>query len=463
MRLNNKSKAILIIALFIAVISVIVFLLIQSKNEVGEVSNKVTSFLETMEDDVEELEIPDVTKDNITIYASTIELTTDPVVVQAIPKLTHYKLYVYVQSILTDEERNNLSSSSISDTGPSKMAVDLSVIDSVNDSDFEVYTGKLSIERNSRIYFKYGLDGVLSKNSFEISIENIMKAEDVGIEKEEEITEEELEEKKVDTLEIKNSTSKYFIRVNYTANVVTIYEKNENGEYANPVKAMICSTGTSTPTSGTYKTSDKYIWRALVGNVYGKYATRIVGNILFHSVPYTAIDNGTLEWWEYDKLGTKASAGCVRLTVADAKWIYDNCTKNTLVEFYSDSNPGPLGKPTAQKISDNEECRNWDPTDYSVGNPWFNISNDGDGDTDIETEQTNSVMENTTVETDNETTNTSNDPTSTTVTIIPGNTQINENQNSTNENTTIDEENLSTIENTISNSTTSVDIIVGEN
>ena len=83
--------------------------------------------------------------------------------------------------------------------------------------------------------------------------------------------------------------------VNRTANCVTIYEKDANGEYTVPVKAMVCSCGTATPKSGTYKTSDRYTWRALVGNVYGKYATRIVGSILFHSVPYTAIDNASLE------------------------------------------------------------------------------------------------------------------------------------------------------------------------
>lgn len=29
-----------------------------------------------------------------------------------------------------------------------------------------------------------------------------------------------------------------------------------------------------------------------------------------------------------------------------------------------------FGKPTAKKISDNETCRNWDPTDENEVNPW---------------------------------------------------------------------------------------------
>lgn len=168
------------------------------------------------------------------------------------------------------------------------------------------------------------------------------------------------------------SNTPYYIKINNSQNVVTIYTKDENGKYTVPFKTMVCSVGTATPSAGkSYKvTSYKNRWNGLQGNVYGQYATQIVGNILFHSVPYTAKNNATLEYWEYDKLGTSASLGCVRLTVEDAKWIYDNISSGTIVEFYEDENPGPLGKPTAQKISDNEALRTWDPTDPDERNPW---------------------------------------------------------------------------------------------
>ena len=194
--------------------------------------------------------------------------------------------------------------------------------------------------------------------------------------------------KKVEKTENKNQTSSnsniskennaptgkttYYIKVNYGANAVTIYKKDENGYYTVPVKAMICSCGTATPKSGVYKTSKGYEWGTLEGGTYGRYSTRIKGGILFHSVPYVSESEDSLEYWEYDKLGTTASLGCVRLAVADSKWIFDNCEVGTQVEFYSDTNPGPLGKPTAQKISDNEKCRNWDPTDTSPNSPWVN-------------------------------------------------------------------------------------------
>lgn len=170
-----------------------------------------------------------------------------------------------------------------------------------------------------------------------------------------------------------NTDETYYIKVNYTSNVVTIYSKDSNGNYTVPYKAMICSTGTSTPTSGVYPIQQKWEWLALFGDVYGYYTTQIVGNILFHSVPYLEKGNpASLEYWEYDKLGASASMGCIRLKVEDAMWIYNNCPSGTLVEFYSDSNPGPLGKPSAPKISAyNSPYRDWDPTDPDSSNPWI--------------------------------------------------------------------------------------------
>ncbi len=169
--------------------------------------------------------------------------------------------------------------------------------------------------------------------------------------------------------------TRYRLEVNCEQNVVNVYEKDENGEYTNCVKVMLCSIGTATPMTGTYslKKYGGWEWKGLQGDVYGQYATQITGNILFHSVPYTEkYNNGSLEYWEYDKLGTAASLGCIRLTVRNAKWIYDNCASGTKVMFYSDSNPGPLGKPTEQKISDVTGYNNWDPTDPHPDNPWKN-------------------------------------------------------------------------------------------
>lgn len=162
----------------------------------------------------------------------------------------------------------------------------------------------------------------------------------------------------------------YYLVVNKSTNTVTAYQADGTGEYCIPVKSMVCSCGNDTP-SGTYRTSDQYRWRFLVGDVYGQYATRITGHILFHSVPYLRQSQDSLQYEEYNKLGTTASHGCIRLTVADSLWIYQNCPSGTKVTLTGSPSMGdPLGKPAAQTISPDSPNRGWDPTDPAEGNPW---------------------------------------------------------------------------------------------
>lgn len=170
----------------------------------------------------------------------------------------------------------------------------------------------------------------------------------------------------------------YYLKINRLQNVVTVYGQDEKGEYTIPVKAILCSTGRNNATpKGVFRLSSKYIWRQLYGGVYGQYASRIVGGVLFHSVPYASPNKATLYWNKYNQLGQQASMGCVRLTVADAKWIYENCPSGTTVEVYDDSkNPGPLGKPEALKLDKDNGNKNWDPTDPDERNPWHQWSED---------------------------------------------------------------------------------------
>lgn len=57
------------------------------------------------------------------------------------------------------------------------------------------------------------------------------------------------------------------------------------------------------------------------------------GEFLFHSVPMD--ENQQVIESEAKKLGEKASHGCIRLTVSDAKWIYDHIKTNTKVVIRS--------------------------------------------------------------------------------------------------------------------------------
>ena len=172
--------------------------------------------------------------------------------------------------------------------------------------------------------------------------------------------------------DLKDNGLPYCIKVNKTKNVVTIYTVGEDGYYSRPVKAMVCSVGESGNTpEGVFDLGAREEWLPLEGDVYGQYATTITGSFLFHSVPYFSQNKADLEIEEYNKLGQSVSAGCVRLSVIDAKWIYDNCSEMTYVEIFESDYSGPLGKPVSAVITSGGAEGNWDPTDPDRDNPYM--------------------------------------------------------------------------------------------
>ncbi len=161
-----------------------------------------------------------------------------------------------------------------------------------------------------------------------------------------------------------HAAGNYWLQVNKGTNVVTVYRSD-----GTPERAFVCSVGSATPI-GTFYTPNKYRWHELDGPSYGQYCTRITAGYLFHSVWYYRNgDYASQSYVQYNKLGTTASHGCVRLTVADAKWIYDNCPLGTRVTvMYGSSANDPLGKPVAIKVPNVRE--GWDPTDPNPANPY---------------------------------------------------------------------------------------------
>ena len=170
---------------------------------------------------------------------------------------------------------------------------------------------------------------------------------------------------------IERERLRYYTEIIRNQNVVIVYELDENREYTNIVKVFPCSTGRNnrTPT-GIFYSRKGGVWGPLMGGVWGQYYTVITGNILFHSVPYYSMSKDNLEWEEYNKLGNQASAGCVRLSVIDAKWIYDNCPNGMKIKIYDGELPEGVTKPSSIIIDENNPNRGWDPTDPDPNNPW---------------------------------------------------------------------------------------------
>ncbi len=126
----------------------------------------------------------------------------------------------------------------------------------------------------------------------------------------------------------------YQLKINTENQTVTAYAW-EDGAYTRVEREMVCSTGLDgTPTpAGTYKATGP-VARWCYFPSYGcwaQYAFRITGGVLFHSVLYQQANESTLIKGSVKKLGTKSSHGCVRLSVEDAKWIFEHCAAGTTV------------------------------------------------------------------------------------------------------------------------------------
>jgi len=171
------------------------------------------------------------------------------------------------------------------------------------------------------------------------------------------------------------SNETYWLKVNKKANVITAYQKV--GSKWKPVRAMLCSTGApghNTP-AGTFHMGYKSRWLNMIdkdkNSTFEQYTALVQssGQIYIHSVWYYRRSHSAQSTAEFNKLGQRASHGCIRTSTMDAKWIYDNCNVGTKITIYKSKNPGPLGKPKAIKVKNRGSY--WDPTDPSSKNPYF--------------------------------------------------------------------------------------------
>ena len=127
----------------------------------------------------------------------------------------------------------------------------------------------------------------------------------------------------------------FAITVDVNNQVTTVYGRDENGDYTVVIRQMLCSTGTKAAPSdvGDWVLSGRtarWCYFPKWGG-HAQYWTKINGSIAFHSVIYNTVNTMDLSVKSYKNLGRRASHGCIRLTVADARWIYENVGKGTVV------------------------------------------------------------------------------------------------------------------------------------
>lgn len=136
----------------------------------------------------------------------------------------------------------------------------------------------------------------------------------------------------------KAASRPYYIEVDITNQIVTVFRTSD----MSIARQMICSTGLDDTTPigtftlpGRVQANDGKEWYYFnVYRVYAKYATRIDKGILFHSIPHNKQKDSSISKKDLALLGQPASHGCIRLRVADAKWIAENCKKGTQCKIY---------------------------------------------------------------------------------------------------------------------------------
>lgn len=131
----------------------------------------------------------------------------------------------------------------------------------------------------------------------------------------------------INELDIESNT-KYLVNVSLKNQKTYVYKGKKNNWTL--IKVFPCSTGITgeeTPV-GSFTVKEKGDW--FFSNKYnqgGKYWTQIVGDILFHSVPFSRDKKTVVDY----TLNKPSSHGCIRLSISDSKWIYTNIPKGSKV------------------------------------------------------------------------------------------------------------------------------------
>lgn len=121
------------------------------------------------------------------------------------------------------------------------------------------------------------------------------------------------------------SNTKYFMWVDLNHQIVNVFQ-GTTGKYEF-IKSMSCATGRNiSPTvRGIFAIQSRGTW-FFTGSSGAKNWVAWNGQYLFHSIIMDANKNVK----DYT-LGKRASAGCIRLSIDNSKWVYDNMATGTTV------------------------------------------------------------------------------------------------------------------------------------
>lgn len=164
----------------------------------------------------------------------------------------------------------------------------------------------------------------------------------------------------------------YKLVADINAQTFTVLRKDEKGKYTVIDRQMICSTAKppKMTRTGTFTILQKTPWllskkTALHPNLQLQFACKIntEARLWIHSTSFFAKNSNTLDTNSYRQLGNPASAGCIRLCVRDALWVYANCPNGTVVEIVKSGGPPAV---CTGELPPLPEGATYDPTDPAV-------------------------------------------------------------------------------------------------
>ncbi len=131
----------------------------------------------------------------------------------------------------------------------------------------------------------------------------------------------------------------YQIYVSKETYTIAILGLDEGGEYTKVVKLFSTATGKSNAQTraGTYTITGKERWHRWTDTYFSPYASKHSGGLWFHGPNYSSKNSNSMIASTYNQIGTSASSGCMRTTVAGAMWIYNYCPVGTTVIIANDS------------------------------------------------------------------------------------------------------------------------------
>ncbi len=131
--------------------------------------------------------------------------------------------------------------------------------------------------------------------------------------------------------------SPYLVLVDRTTNICNVLTVGSDGTYCQLIRSMLCSTGRAghgTPAGAftIYEHTAGGGWVYMADGTWAVWGMRFrTGGYMFHSVCFANKGDLTPIPEEVAALGSRASLGCVRLSVDDAMWLYNTVPDGTMV------------------------------------------------------------------------------------------------------------------------------------